>query len=383
MDSQDSVVELLREVVAIPSVNPALSEDDALRGEARMVDWLEPWFADRGFRTERIERTPGRPNLVARIGAEAPAKTILFETHLDTVGVKGFEGDPFGLREAGGRLYGRGACDTKGPLAAFMAALDSKVRAALAGSKTQVIWLGAIGEETGNLGAEEAVAAGLRADECVVLEPTDLHIVHAHKGACWFTAATRGRAAHGSDPSRGDNAILKMPAVWRALEEEAADAARTTRSDVLGAPTVSVGTIRGGAATNIVADACVIQVDRRMMPGETAAAVLERVKARLEGLPGGVELALIKEGLGFHTAAGAELPRRLGAALEAAGVAPVLEGAAWCSDAGVLSGICRETVVWGPGSIVQAHTTNEYIERASLEYGREVLRRYLLAAARA
>ena len=73
MDSQDSVVELLREVVAIPSVNPALSEDDALRGEARMVDWLEPWFADRGFRTERIERTPGRPNLVARIGAEAPA----------------------------------------------------------------------------------------------------------------------------------------------------------------------------------------------------------------------------------------------------------------------------------------------------------------------
>ncbi len=376
------VVELLRQVVGIPSVNPELSGDDAHRGEARIVDWLEPWFAARGFRTERLERSPGRPNLVARIGAENPEKTIVFESHLDTVGVAGFEGDPFTLRAEGGRLYGRGACDTKGPLAAFMAACDPEVRSALAGSKTQVIWLGAIGEETGNTGAEEYAAEGRGADECIVLEPTELHIVHAHKGACWFTAATRGRAAHGSDPSRGDNAILKMPAVWRALEEEAADAARTTRSDVLGVPTVSVGTIRGGAATNIVADACVIQVDRRMMPGETAVAVLERVKARLEGLPGGVELALIKEGLGFHTAAGAELPRRLGAALEAAGVAPVLEGAAWCSDAGVLSGICRETVVWGPGSIVQAHTTNEYIERASLEYGREVLRRYLLAAAR-
>ena len=382
MDPNVSVVELLRQVVAIPSVNPALCDNDAWRGEARMVDELERWFAARGFRTERLGQTPGRPNLVARIGAEAPEKTLLFESHLDTVGVNGFQGDPFGLREEGDRLYGRGACDTKGPLAAFMAALDSEVRAALAQSNIQVIWLGAIGEETGNLGAEEAVAAGLRADGCIVLEPTDLHLVHAHKGACWFTAATRGRAAHGSDPSRGDNAILKMPAVWQALEAEVADAAKTFHSDVLGAPTVSVGTIHGGAGTNIVPDACVIQVDRRLMPGETAAAVLGRLRERLAGIPGGVELSLMKEGLAFHTESGAALPRRFGAALEAAGVPAVLEGAAWCSDAGVLSGACRETVVWGPGSIAQAHTTDEYIERASLESGAEVLRRFLLDSVR-
>ena len=377
-----SAPELLRQIVAIPSVNPALADDDAIRNEARLVDWLEPWFAAKGFETRRVGQTPGRPNLLASCGAAAPCKTILFESHLDTVGVTGFQGNPFVLREENGRLYGRGACDTKGPLAAFMAALDDDVLAALAKSKTRIVWLGAIGEETGNLGAEEAVAEGLRADECVVLEPTDLHIVHAHKGACWFTAATRGRAVHASDPARGDNAILKMPAVWRILEDATTEAGRTYHSAVLGKPTVSVGTIRGGTGTNVVPDRCEIQVDRRLMPGETAAQVLDDLRARFASIPGGVEIGLLKEGLPFHTDADAPLVRRFSAALAASGVPPVREGAAWCSDAGPLAAACGETLVWGPGSIAQAHTTDEYVEAAALETGAAVLRRFLLAAAR-
>ena len=375
-------VELLRQIVAIPSVNPALSDDDRLRGEARMVQWLEPWFAAKGFRTERVGQTPGRPNLLARFGARQPARTLLFESHIDTVGVIGFEGEPLVLRENGGRLYGRGACDTKGPLAAFMAALDEDVLSALAGSRLEVAWLGAIGEETGNLGAEEAIAAGLRADECVVLEPTGLHIVHAHKGACWFTVATHGRAAHASNPARGDNAIRKMPEVWRILDEATAAAAGNFRNHMLGLPTVSVGTIQGGTGPNVVPDRCEIQVDRRLMPGESAAAVLDEVKRRLAGVPGGVEIRLLKEGLPFHTDAGASLVKNFAAALQAAGVAPVLEGAPWCSDAGPLALACGQTLVWGPGAIAQAHTTDEFIETAALEQGREVLRRFLLDAAR-
>jgi len=370
-------VQILQQLVAIPSVNPALADDDAIRGESRMVDFLEPWFAQRGFRTQRIGATSGRPNLLVRRGPATPEKILLFESHLDTVGVNGFEGDPFKLRESAGRLHGRGACDTKGPLAAFLAALDEDVLAALTDARVEVVWLGAIGEETGNLGAEEAVAAGLRADECLVLEPTSLRIVHAHKGVCWFTVTTRGRAAHASDPARGDNAILKMPAVWRAIEESVAAAAEAFTHPDLGPPTVSLGTIRGGTGINIVPDRCEIQVDRRFLPGESCDGILKDLHRRLADVPGGVEIRLVKEGRAFHTDAQAALPRRLGAALAASGIEPACEAAAWCSDAGVLAPVCGQTVVWGPGSIAQAHTADEFIERASLQAGTETLRRFL------
>lgn len=375
--NSSAVVELLRHLVAIPSVNPELAEDDAIRGEKRLVDWLEPWFAAKGFRTRRIEPTAGRPNLVAHWGPDSAARTLMFESHLDTVGVTGYEGNPFELREVEGKLYGRGSCDTKGPLAAFMAALDDETLSALRASDTQLIWLGAIGEETGNLGAEEAAAAGIRADACVVLEPTGLRIVHAHKGACWFKAATRGRAAHGSDPTRGDNAILKIPAVWRAIEDATAQAATRFTLPDLGAPTVSLGTIQGGTGTNVVPDHCEIQVDRRFLPGESCDAILDDLRQRVADIPGGVDFTLLKEGRAFHTAADADLPRRLGAALSAAGVKPAIDTAAWCSDAGVLAPVCGQTLVWGPGDIAQAHTTAEFIAETSLQAGVETLRHFL------
>jgi len=373
--------DLLRQWVGIPSVNPALTKDPALAGEARLVEALEPFFSGKGFRTERIESTPGRPNLIARIGPESPRKTLLFESHLDTVGVLGFDGDPFTLREVGGRLTGRGACDTKGPLAAFAAALDAEVLAVLSSAGVQLIWAGTIGEETGNLGAEEIVQAGLRADECIVLEPTGLHIVHAHKGVCWFTVTTNGLAVHASHPERGDNAILKMADIWRILEAEAAEAAEPFSSPALGHPTVSVGTIQGGVSPNVVPDVCTIQVDRRLMPGETAESYLADIRNRLAVIPGGVTLELMKEGFAFDTDADADLPRVFCDAIAAAGVPAVKEAAAWCSDAGVLAGACGQTIVWGPGGIAQAHTTDEYIEQDALETGAEILRRFLLAAA--
>lgn len=371
------VEDLLRDLIAIPSVNPELDGEESRRGERRLVEWLEPWFAARGFRTRRIEATPGRPNLTATAGPDDAPRTMLFESHLDTVGVDGFQGDPFAMRDDGGRLYGRGACDTKGPLAAFLAALDDDTLAAVSAAGVRLVWLGAIGEETGNLGAEEAAAAGIRADECIVLEPTEGRIVHAHKGACWFRAATRGRAAHGSDPARGDNAILKMPAVWRAIEASVAAAAEAFTHPDLGPPTVSLGTIRGGTGINIVPDRCEIQVDRRFLPGESCDGILKDLHRRLADVPGGVEIRLVKEGRAFHTDAQAALPRRLGAALAAAGVEPACETAAWCSDAGVLAPVCGQTVVWGPGSIAQAHTADEFIERDSLQAGTETLRRFL------
>jgi len=376
-----AAADFLRRLVSIPSVNPAMTDDPALAGEIRMVDALEVLFTEKGFRTERLEVTSGRPNLIARYGSENPRKTILFESHLDTVGVVGFQGNPFTLTEADGRLTGRGACDTKGPLAAFLAALDQDVLTAISQSGLQILWVGAIGEETGNLGAEEVVAAGLRADECIVLEPTGAHIVHAHKGVCWFTLTTRGLAVHASHPERGDNAILKMADIWRILETEAVEAAEPFASPSLGHPTVSIGTIQGGVAPNVVPDACTIQVDRRLMPGETAESYLANIRERLAVIPGGVTLELMKEGFAFDTDTDADLPQALCDAIAAAGVPAVKEAAAWCSDAGVLASVCGQTVVWGPGAIAQAHTTDEYIEQDALETGVDILRRFLLSSA--
>ena len=133
------VEDLLRDLIAIPSVNPELDDEESRRGEGRLVEWLEPWFAARGFRTRRIEATPGRPNLAATAGSDDAPRTVLFESHLDTVGVAGFQGDPFAMREDGGRLYGRGACDTKGPLAAFLAALDDETLAAVSAAGVRLI----------------------------------------------------------------------------------------------------------------------------------------------------------------------------------------------------------------------------------------------------
>lgn len=370
-------VELLRQLVAVPSVNPELTRDEAIGGEERLAAWMESWLAARGFATRRIEPTAGRPNVLAWLGPEDAKRTVLFESHLDTVGVDSFEDNPFELRERGSRLYGRGACDTKGPLAAWMAALDDETLAAVQAAGVRLMWLGAMGEETGNYGAEEAVAAGVGADECVVLEPTGMKVVYAHKGACWFRVVTRGRAAHGSDPARGDNAILKMAAVWEAIEAATADAA-AKRLLPGGAPTVSLGTIAGGSGVNVVPDRCEIQVDRRYVPGESCEEILADLCQRLAGIPGGVEVGLIKEGRGFHTDPEAGLPVRLRAALAAEGVEPVNEMAAWCSDAGILAETCAQTVVWGPGAIAQAHTTDEFIEREELLTGARVLRNFLL-----
>lgn len=377
MTELTDAIEILRQLVAIPSVNPAMSNDAAHSGEARLVDWLEPWFAAQGLRTRRLEVTPGRPNLIAEWGPENPQKTILFESHLDTVGVSGFQGNPFELHQNEDRLYGRGTCDTKGPLAAFMAALTADVRAALDESRVRLIWLGAIGEETGNLGAEQAVAAGLHADACVVLEPTDLQIVHAHKGVIWFTVTTQGRAGHASAPERADNAIYKMPAVWRFLAEATTAAAEKWNNASLGGPTFSVGTIQGGIGANVIPDRCTIQVDRRLMPGETVASIMADLRTRFQSIPGGVEIEVKKEGLPFYTPPTATLVQQFAAALQNEEVPPRIVGAPWCSDAGPLAEVCAETIVWGPGAIAQAHTTDEYVRLSSLEKGSAILKNFL------
>lgn len=379
---EQSLVDLLQTLVAIPSVNPDLTDDPSTGGEARMADYLGQFLAGRGFTVERHEVIKGRPNILARIGSSGARKKFMIEVHLDTQGVQGMTVPPFEGRIEDGRLYGRGACDMKGPMAAALFALQPDVLRALADGGVELIFVGAIGEERGNIGAEQLVAMGIGADEALVLEPTDLNIVHAHKGAFWFEVETQGVAAHGSNPDGGLSAVAGMMGVLEMIDARTKAARKIHQHTTLGVPTANIGIIRGGTSTNIVPDRCVIEVDRRTIPGETSAQILDDIKNGLDeikkaGRISGWRVKEIKDGVPFETATDGSLIKRLRASCAEHAVTARVEGAAWYSDAGPFSRTCRQVAVFGPGSIAQAHTADEYIELASLQKGSDILKTFL------
>ena len=376
--SELSLVDLLRKLVSIPSVNPMLADDPAIGTEKPLAEFMAGFLERRGFRVDWIEPISGRPNVVGRFGPANPKRTLLIESHLDTQGIHGMVVPPFGGEVREGRLYGRGACDTKGPMAAALMALTPALLNRLAAAGVQIIYVGAVGEEKGNVGAEQLVDLEIGADEALILEPTELAIVHAHKGAMWFEVEARGRAAHGSNPSLGVNAIRGMMQAIAAIEADVAEAQRRPPHPLLGQATVNIGLIRGGSSINIVPDRCVVEVDRRTLPGEDNAAILRRVREQLSGLVEsgaltGWDVRAIKDGTPFETTPESRLVQRLAAACRHAGEPGRTEGAAWYSDAGPFARTCREVAVFGPGSIKQAHTVDEYIELASLEKGCAIL----------
>ena len=380
--TDSKLVDLLVELIAIPSVNPEIADDPAQKGEGRLAEHLAGYLEGLGFRATLDEVQPGRPNLVAIYGPDKPRKTILFESHLDTVGVRGMTCDPFKARLESGRLHGRGACDTKGPLAALLHVLREKILEELAAAGCGVIFVGAMGEETGNIGAMALAEKGYAADEAIILEPTDLKLVTAHKGTFWCSIEVHGRAAHGSNPSRGLSAIGGMRKVLDVLDRRLRADEKQWNHPVLGKPTMNIGRIQGGQAVNIVPDACRIDIDRRTIPGEDHAALLERLtddlnRLKKKGAIASFTVSMKKDGHPFSTDERSGLIRRLRCAFKAGGHRAQLEGAAWYSDAGPLARTCREVVVFGPGSIAQAHTCDEYIEVESLAQGSSILERFL------
>lgn len=378
MAMQDTV-SLLQSLVRVPSVNPDLSGDPNIGGEKRIAGLLSELLCEKGFSVECHEPIPGRPNVIGRFGSAGAVRTILVEAHLDTQGVEGMTVPPFEALVRDGRLYGRGACDTKGPLASALMALTTERLHRLADSGIQIIFVGAIGEEKGNLGAEQLVARGIGADEALILEPTECAIVRAHKGTLWYCLEVAGRAAHGSTPGQGISAIRGMFSAIQAIDAELAEAIQRRKGSELGPPTVNIGTIRGGSSINIVPDQCRIEVDRRTIPGERNSEILDQIRERMDSLraTGAIaswNITLIKDGAPFETAIDSRLIRRLAVAVEEVnGRASRIEGAAWFSDAGVFSRTCREVAVFGPGSIRQAHTADEYIEIGELERGVRIL----------
>jgi acetylornithine deacetylase len=262
---KDDVLALLRDLVAIDSVNPSLVPGAA--GERAIAGYVSDWAARAGLSAEVIEDTPGRPSVVVRGGESAGGRTLMLCAHLDTVGVGGMD-DPHRARVDGDRLYGRGAYDMKGGLAAALIACREAVRAGVRG---EVVVAAVADEEHSSLGVQE-VLRRVGADAAVVTEPTELAVATAHKGFVWTEIEVTGRAAHGSRPQLGVDAILKAGPILVALELLNRGLAARAHP-LLGPGTLHGSLISGGREESTIPDRCVLTVERRTLPGETVADV--------------------------------------------------------------------------------------------------------------
>jgi succinyl-diaminopimelate desuccinylase len=367
---------ILRDLIALPSVNPAfLPPGDSRAGETRVAGFLADAAAKAGLDVEWQEVFPNRSNLIARLLPSGEIRQrIVLAPHMDTVGVSSDEQFTPVLKN--GRLYGRGACDTKGSIAVMFAGLAELANAKRRPANTEIVLVALVDEESGQGGSRALAKSRFKADLAIVGEPTRLQIVTAHKGDLWLQLETTGKAAHGSRPELGRNAVHLMAKIVHLLETDYASQLRRRRHPLLRHATINVGTISGGRQPNIVPDRCAIRIDRRTVPGESDPAVKREILSyiRRRGLAATMldtkheepappletdpRLPLVKQ---FLRSASQKKPA----------------GVDFFTDAGVLAAAGIPSVVFGPGDIAQAHTTDEWVAVSQLERGTRLLTRYL------
>lgn len=365
-------VRLTQRLVAIPSEasDPTARYDGG--PEARILEALKSIFEADGIDCELQPVLPGRSNLVARFPSPGRPK-ILISGHMDTVSARGMD-DPFSGALSNGRIRGRGACDDKGPLASVVAPLLALHRRGEEPS-FDVTFTATVDEEQSMAGAAELVKKLGQFDLCVVLEPTLLRPIHAHKGFCRLAVVTRGQACHSAEPTRGRNAILEMTPVIRDLEEYGTRLAAVNDPE-LGHGTLAVTGIRGGTAINIIPDRCELQVDVRTLPDVSPDDVLRDIE-KLCGRR--AEVRKIHAAGGMRSALSGPAWERFREALRSGGIDPTPGAVHYCTDCAHLKelGPC---VVWGPGDIGQAHSHDEFIAVDQIRAACEILSHFLSGA---
>jgi acetylornithine deacetylase len=360
-----AVVELTRQLVAIESINPGLGVDGSGEGELARV--VAEWCERAGLETTLSEAAPGRPNVVAVARGTGGGRSLMLNAHMDTVGVTGMT-DPFAARLDGDRLYGRGAQDMKGSLAACMlAAAEAKGR----GLRGDVIVTAVSDEEVASVGSE-AIAASLRADAAIVTEPTDMQIAIAHRGFVHLEVETIGRAAHGSRPQAGIDAIAKMGRVLVGIEELDRRLRANPSHPYLGSGSAHASLIEGGQEYSSYPARCIVQAERRTIPGETVVLAVEEIQTILdEAAAGDPDFEGVVRSLAsrepFAVDEGAEIVTTLRrCAAPILGSEPPVVGVAFWADSALLDAAGIPTVLFGPRGD-GLHTEVEWVDVPSLE----------------
>lgn len=353
-------LEHLRAAIAIRSENPPGDEQ-------AMAEYLRDELLRLGATVELQEVLPGRPNVLGRFRF-GPGPVLMLTAHIDTVPVTpGAKRDLFSAALEDGRLYGRGACDDKGPLIAMLAACGvaaTRLAEELGGT---LLFAGVMGEESGGEGTAFLAKHGPLPDWAIVGEPTELKPVLGHKGSYRKRFTFRGKAAHSSDPSKGVNAVYR--AARFVLQVEAwNERLQAVRHPLFGSPVASANVVHGGNKVIVIPDECHVEVDRRLLPGESEATVGEEVETILAGLRENdpdLEVEITDLGMGKVPA---ELPaehplaRTVKSAVESVtGQATVFEGYRAGTDMTFLTAAGVPTLIFGPGSLDQAHTVDEYV----------------------
>ncbi len=372
----NNVVELLQELIRIPSVNPDGAVDQNAAGEKNCAEWVGVFLAACGADTSFEEVLPGRPNVIGKFPSQSSERGILFAPHTDTVSVTGMTIDPFGGEIRDERIYGRGASDTKGTMAAMLWAFH-ELKDSLHSLSRPISFVGLMGEEAGQPGSKHfAEQHANEYDFAVVGEPTELKTVYAHKGCVWIEISTQGISCHGSTPHLGKNAIRTMLSFLDQLLPSLEKQLEAFVDDNLGPATISLGTLRGGASPNIVPSACSAILDCRETPAlARAGGVLQLVKERINelGLKEAVSLKVLGDSVPLYTNPTTDGIQKLHS------IGSELTTAPWFCDAGRLGERGLKAVACGPGKIAQAHTKDEFLLIDDLKSGVEFYKDFILS----
>ena len=364
---------LARALVRIDSRNPRLSPGGP--GETACVallrDVLDAW----GFRTEVHEAAAGRPNLIARVGEARGGRALMLSGHVDVVGVEGMTHEPFAAEERDERLYGRGAADMKGGVAAMCAAAWQAARGALAGEVVVAI---AADEEYESIGTRAVLERGIRADAAVVGEPTSLGVMPAHRGFVWVEVVVHGRAAHGSRWDVGVDAIRHTGLLLAELDRIDAEELPRRTHPLLGRASLHASTIDGGIGMSTYPDRCVLRLERRTLPGEGDGDAMEEVhraceavRRRRAGFAADVSVLMSQGPSDVSTEA--PVVRALREALRECAERDVVAGMSAWTDAALLNAAGIPAICFGPGDISLAHAAEEYIPLPEIDRAASVL----------
>jgi acetylornithine deacetylase len=350
--------ELIGRLVGIDSVNPELVP--GARGEGQIAGFVADWLAAAGLDVEVDEVAPGRPNVVGIARGRGGGRSLLLNAHMDTVGTAAME-DPLDGRIAGGRLYGRGAYDMKAGLAAIMHAGAHARELHLAGD---VIVTAVCDEEVASVGTA-AVADSVRADAAIVSEPTELRVAIAHKGFVWFEIETVGRAAHGSRPDLGIDAIAHMGDVLVRLAELDASLRSRPSHALLGSGSVHASLVEGGVEFSTYPDRCLLRAERRTIPGESAARVEEEARGLLGDTEGSARVVFERQP--FEVDRNEEIVRLV----QSEARTDEVVGVPFWADSALLAAAGIPTVVFGPRG-EGAHAAVEWVDLSSAERCAEI-----------